>query len=70
MVRGAEGPVLDQGRVRRELVGDRIDAGHVQRLIDRHARQDARPGARQQGLAGARRTDHSHVRDKRQLHLA
>jgi len=61
MARGAEGAVLDQWGVRRELVGDGVDAGDIQRLVDGHARQDARHGPRQQRLARAGRADHQHV---------
>ncbi len=61
VVRGAEGAVADQRHIRRELVGHGVDARHIQGFVDGHARQDARQGARQQGLAGAGRTDHQDV---------
>ena len=61
VVWGAEGAVLDEGGVRRELVGDRIDAGHVQGFLDAHARQDTGHGACQQGLAGSGWTDHQDI---------
>jgi hypothetical protein len=70
VVRSAEWAVLNQGRIRRKLVRHRVNTGDVQGLVDGHARQDARHGARQQGLAGPGRPDHQHVRAKRQLHLA
>jgi hypothetical protein len=57
VMRGAERPVLDQGRIRGKLVGHRVNAGDVQGLVDGHARQDARHGARQQGFASPGRTD-------------
>ncbi len=63
VVRGAEGAVLNEGGVRRELVGDRIDAGHVQGFFDAHVRQDARDSTRQQGLACAGWADHQDVVD-------
>ena len=69
VVRGAEGPAADQRHVRRELVGDGIDAGHIQRLVDGHARQDARHGARQQGLAGAWRPNHQDIMPAGRGHL-
>ena len=62
MVPGAEGAVVDQRRIRGELVGDRVDAGYIQRLVDGHARR--------QRLAGAGRADHQHVVDNHQVHSA
>ncbi len=61
MVRGAEGARLNEGHLRREHIGDGIDARHVQGFIDGHGRQDGGQRARQQGLARAGRPDHEQV---------
>ena len=51
VVRGAEWACADQGYIRRKRVGDRVDAGDIERFVDRQARQDGRHGASQEGLA-------------------
>ena len=56
-----KGRCADERDVGGQLVGDRVDAGDVQRFVDGHARQDAGQGARQQGLASAGRADHEDV---------
>ena len=69
VVRGAERALLDQRYVRRELVGHRIDAGHIQRFVDAHARQDARHRARQQGLARSGGPDKKYIMRTGRRHL-
>ena len=61
MVRRAEGPGADERDIRRQLVGDGVDAGHIQGFVDGHARQDGGQRAGQQGLARARRANHQHI---------
>jgi len=68
VVRGAEGTVADERYIGRELVSHGVDARHIQRFFDAHARQDARHGARQEGLACARGADHHHVVDNNLSH--
>jgi hypothetical protein len=53
VVWGAEGPVLDQRRIRWKLIRHRVNAGDVQGLVDGHARQDAAAVCR--GMARASR---------------
>lgn len=45
MVQGAEEAVTDERHAGRQLVGDRVDTGHIQRLVDAHLRQEATHGA-------------------------
>ena len=54
VVRRAERPVADQGHFRRQLVGDGVNAGHVQRLVDGSCAAGCPAWPRQQGLPGAR----------------
>jgi hypothetical protein len=63
MVRRAEGPAANERDILGKLVGHRVDLGDVQGFVDRHARQEPRQGARQQGLPRARRAGHQHVVD-------
>ena len=62
MVRRAEGPVADQRDVRGELVGHRIDAGHVQ-ASSMVMRGKMLGMKRQQGLTGSGWSDEKHVVD-------
>ena len=47
MMRRAEGAMPDQWRTGRELIGDGINARHIQRFLDAHFRQNAGQGASQ-----------------------
>ncbi len=61
MVRRAEWPGAHERDIRRQLVGDGIDAGHIQGFVDSHARQDRGQRAGKQRLPRARRADHDHI---------
>ncbi len=61
VMRRTEGARPNQGHVRGKGIRHRVDAGHIQGFVDRHGRQDAGHGARQQGLACPGRSDHQHV---------
>ena len=54
----AEWAVAQQRGIGRQLIRHRIDAGHIQRLVDRHFGQYARQGACQQGFARPGRSHH------------
>ena len=69
VMRGAEVTLPDERRAGRQLVSDRVDAGHVQGFFDGHFRQDSLHGARQHGLPGAGGADHQHVMSKKPSHF-
>jgi len=55
---GAEGALPDQRHALAQGTGDAIDLGDVERFVIAQWGQDAGNGARQQGLACARRSCH------------
>jgi len=61
----AEWPMSNERDLGRQLVGHRVDACHVQRLVNTHLWQNARQRTRQQGLTGSGRTDKQYVLDKK-----
>ncbi len=61
VVRRPKRPPAHQRHLRRQLVGHRVDAGDVERLLHGHGRQDARQRPRQQRLSRPRWADHQHV---------
>jgi hypothetical protein len=61
MVRRTEGAVAHQRLAGGELVGHRVNAGHIQRFFDSQFRQNAGHGAGDERSAGAGRTAHQHV---------
>ena len=69
VVRRPERPLAHQRRLRRQQSAHTVDAGHLQRLVDRHRRQDRRQGPRQQRLARARRPAHDQVVRTGRRHL-
>ncbi len=48
LVRRAEGRARTSGTPHRQLVGDGVNAGHIQGFVDGHRRQDRRQRARQE----------------------
>ena len=61
MVGSAERTIAQQWSFGWELVGNGIDAGDIQCLIDGHFWQDARQRPCQEGLSCPRRSDHNNV---------
>src|SRR5581483_2940288 len=55
VVRGAERRVADQRVIGREQPRDRVDPGHLERLVRRERGQDARDTSREHRLPGSRR---------------
>ena len=60
VVRRPERPPAQQRPPARQLAGDRVQLGHLQRLLGPQGRQEPRQRPRQQRLAGPRRPDHQH----------
>ena len=65
MVGGTERTIANERRPGGELVGDRINARHVQRFFDAHLGQDTGQGARQQSFSASRNAHHKYVMDER-----
>ncbi len=61
VVGGAEGAVAHEPGAGREQARDAVDAGHFQRLVVGHGREDGGDGAREQRLAAAGRPAHEQV---------
>ena len=61
VVRRAEGALEDERLVGGERAGDAVDLRRLQRLVERHFREDGREAAREHRLARAGRPDHDHV---------
>jgi len=68
MVRRAKWTLLDQRSPGWELIGDRIDAGHIERFFDAHLGQNAGHNAGKQGLSRAGGTNHQDIVDKKPSH--
>ena len=60
-MRRAERALEHQALARAQRARRAVDARHLQRLLERHVRQNARQAARHHRLAAARRADHQHV---------
>ena len=58
---GEEEPAADYRHIWREFVGDGVDMGYLQGIVDCHPGQDTGICPHQQGLPGTKRTNHQDV---------
>lgn len=61
VVGGPKGPVVKERGPRGKQIGDRVNPGDVEGLLNRHCRKDRRQRTRQESLAGTWRADHQDI---------